>query len=54
MLCHLNKFSLIYAALFLAGAGILGWIDQTTMIVLVVVLCCLPNSRHACTPTREA
>jgi hypothetical protein len=44
MLCHLNKFAQIYAALVLGGAGILGLIDQTTMIVLVIVLCILPNS----------
>ena len=37
-LCHLG------AALLIAGAGILQLIDQTTMIVLAVVLtCCMPN-----------
>lgn len=40
---RLNKFSQICAALVLGAAGILGWIDQTTMIVLVIVLCILPN-----------
>jgi hypothetical protein len=44
MLCHFNKFSRIYAALVLGGAGIAGLIDQATMIVLVVVLCILPNA----------
>jgi len=52
MLCHLNKFSQIYAALALAGAGIFGLIDQTTMIVLVVVLCCMPSG-NACSPTKR-
>lgn len=43
MLCRFNNFSRIFAALFLGGLGILGWIDQTTMIMLVVILCILPN-----------
>jgi hypothetical protein len=43
MQSHLIKYCRIYAALILAGAGIAGLIDQTTMIVLVVVLCVLPN-----------
>jgi hypothetical protein len=49
MLCHFNKFSWIYAALVLAGAGIAGMIDQATMIVLVIVLCIVPNT--GCLPT---
>lgn len=51
MLCHFNKFARIYAAVVLGAAGILGWIDQATMIVLVVVLCVLPNA--GCLPLRQ-
>ena len=51
MMSHLDKFSQIYAALVLAGAGILDWIDQTTMITLVIVLiCCMPTGSGACRP----
>lgn len=50
MLCHFNKLARIYAAVVLGAAGILGWIDQATMIVLVV-LCVLPYA--GCLPLRQ-
>ena len=40
------------AALLIAGAGILEVIDQTTMMVLVIVLVILPNAR-SCSPMRR-
>ncbi len=43
MQSHLIKYCRIYASLVLGAAGIAGVIDQTTMIVLVMVLCILPN-----------
>ena len=46
---RLNAFAPIGAALVIGGAGILGWIDQTTMIVLIIVLIiCMPNGCSSC------
>ena len=45
-----DTFAPIGVALALGAAGIAGLIDANTMIVLVVLLvCCLPN-RRACRP----
>ena len=51
----LNTFASLGAALVIAGAGILGLIDENTMTMLVVILiCCMPNERQACRAARRA
>ena len=50
-----DRWSLICAALVLGAAGVLELIDQTTMIILLVVLIASrPNACLACLPIRKA
>jgi hypothetical protein len=48
----LNKWSLIAAALVLGAAGIFELIDQTTMIILLVVL--IASQSRPCLPAWKA
>jgi hypothetical protein len=42
-----DRFAPIGTALILAAAGVAGLIDQTTMLVLVIMLiCCWPGARR--------
>ena len=47
-----NRWSLIVAALVLGAAGIFDVIDQTTMIILLVVL--IATQSRACLSARKA
>ncbi len=50
-----NRWQLIVAALVLGGAGVFELIDQTTMIILLIVLIAArPNACMACLPARRA
>lgn len=49
----LSSLCAIGGSLVIAAAGISGLIDQSTMIVLVIVLiCCTPNARRCCFPRK--
>ena len=52
---YLNAFAPILAALVIAAAGIAGVFDETTMIMLtVIIVCCMPNGRGTCIDPRRA
>jgi hypothetical protein len=49
MKAFLDSWCILAAALVIAAAGIFEVIDQTSMIILIVVLTvCMPNRRGAC------
>ena len=49
----LDALCLLGAALVIAAAGIFRLIDESTMIILIIVLIvCMPNGRGACAARR--
>jgi len=51
----LSTWCTLAAALAIAAAGIFEVIDQTSMLILIVVLIvCTPNGRGACRAARRA
>ena len=54
MKAFLDTWCYVAAALVLAVAGVFEVIDQTSMIILIVVLTvCMPNRRGACRVARR-